>query len=123
MPRASPSPTGYLVCRWAHFLRVGLERGGDLEHVQEGIDAFERLADVDGASEHVDAHRQGALGGVPDDFTALLGGHHRQRARGDEVVLAQVSGADGATGLFVADQVDDDAAVAEQAQILAAAAP
>ncbi len=102
----------------AHLLRVGLERRGDFEHVQERVNALERLPDVDRAAMHVHAQGQGALGGVPDDLAALLGGHHRQSGRVDEVVVAQVARTDRAASLLVTDQVDDDATVAEQAELV-----
>jgi hypothetical protein len=52
-----------------------------------------------------------------------LGGEHRDRVGVDQVGRTQMPGAGGAAGLLVADEVQDDLAIVEQAQFAGAAAP
>ena len=54
---------------------------------------------------------------MPHDAPGRLGGEHRDGLWIDHARLAQVAGADRAAGLLVADEVQHDAAVAEQAEI------
>ena len=92
------------------------ERLGDLDHLREGIDAEMRLPHVRGSPLDRDAQRDRAAARVPDDAAGRLGGEHRDRAGVDHPALAQVAGADDTAGLLVAHEVQDDPAVAEQAE-------
>ena len=63
------------------------------------------------------AQRDGASRLVPDHAAGRLGGQHRERAGVDQARLAQVAGAGGAARLLVADEVQDDPAAVEQAEL------
>ena len=95
----------------------------DPDHVLEGVDALVDVADVGFAAMGPDAQRDRAPARVPDHAAGGLGGEHRDSVGVDQPGLAQVPGARGAAGLFVADEVKHDPAAAEQAELLAAAAP
>ena len=93
------------------------ERLGDPDHLLERVHPEMRLPDMRRATLHLDAQRDRAAARVPDDATGRLGGQHRDRIRVDHAGLAQVPGAGDAAGLLVADEVQDDPPVAEQAEL------
>jgi hypothetical protein len=54
---------------------------------------------------------------VPDHAAGRLGGEHRDGVGIDEIGPTQMAGPGGAAGLLVADEVKDDPAIAEQAEL------
>jgi hypothetical protein len=75
------------------------------------------IPDVRFAPPDLDAQRDRAAGRVPDHATSWLCGEHRHRIASDHVGCAQVPRAGGAAGLLVADEVEDNPASVEQAEL------
>ena len=95
----------------------GGQRLGDADHVLEGVDALVDVAHVRLAPRGPHAQRDGAAARVPDHAAGRLGDEHGGGAGVDQPRLAQVPRAGGATGLLVADEVEDDPAPVEQAEL------
>ena len=93
------------------------QRLGDADHVLERVDALVDVADVRLMPGRPDAQRDRATPGVPDHAAGRLGGEHGERGGVDQLGGAEVSGAGGAAGLLVADEMEDDPAIAEQAEL------
>ena len=93
------------------------ERLRDADQLLERVVAEVRLADVRLAPGDAHPQRDRAAVRVPDHAAGRLGREHGDRAGVDQPRVAQVAGAGRAAGLLVAHEVQDDAGVAEQAEL------
>jgi len=69
------------------------------------------------APAHADPQGDRAARGRPDHAARGLGGEHGQRVGVDQAGVAQMAGARSAAGFLVADEVEDDAAAVEEAEL------